>query len=588
MDRETTFRTLAAVGLSIAVMMAWAYLFGPQPGTLPPPTGMEAGAAAAQDQGPADPAASRQEPVAAADADKNPDAVADAGRWEKIEGTSGQANVEVFTSSRQIVFSARGGRLLSWKLLDYEQLPGSADGRPVDLVSPQARALDHDPLYVEVSDKDLEKTINEAWYQVSEGAADDDEREAFGLPEGTRRVAFRWADGAGLEVDKTLYIPDDGGFLAWLKWDVRRQGRSLDDAVICWGPGISRANPGDEKNRYAYRGRAIAALTSGIERYSPGKVDADISWPAALAPRWLALDAQHFAVAMVPRQPGVGMVRRYDLTGLGESAEEQNLALATGAREVVIFGGPKEDHLLKTLDKRLGVDLTSLVNWGFFGFLARPLYFALAWLERGVGNWGLAIIIITIVIKVIFYPLTQKSMVNMRRTQQQMAKLQPKVRKIKEKYRDKRDMEARRKMNEEMMALYSREGVNPMASLTGCMPMLLQLPVLYAMYTVLSAATELRGAPFFGWIHDLSAPDPYLVTPLVMGVTMLGQQLLTLTKTEDPQQKSQQRMMLMMPIMFTFFFLRLPSGLVLYWLVNNVLGIGQQVLINRHAERATE
>ncbi|HHN74043.1 MAG TPA: membrane protein insertase YidC, partial [Acidobacteria bacterium] len=103
-----------------------------------------------------------------------------------------------------------------------------------------------------------------------------------------------------------------------------------------------------------------------------------------------------------------------------------------------------------------------------------------------------------------------------------------------------------------------------------------------------SVATELRGAPFFGWIHDLSAPDPYLVTPLVMGVTMLGQQLLTLTKTEDPQQKSQQRMMLMMPVMFTFFFLRLPSGLVLYWLVNNILGIGQQVLINRHAERATE
>jgi YidC/Oxa1 family membrane protein insertase len=164
-----------------------------------------------------------------------------------------------------------------------------------------------------------------------------------------------------------------------------------------------------------------------------------------------------------------------------------------------------------------------------------------------------------------------------------MAKLQPKVRFIKEKYKDKRDMEARRKMNEEMMALYKREGVNPMASLTGCLPLLLQLPVLWAMYNVLSLCIDLRGAPLFGWILDLSARDPYFVTPVVMGVTMLAQQLMAMTKTEDPQQKSQQRMMLFMPIMFTFFFLSMPSGLVLYWLVNNVLGIGQQVLINRTA-----
>ncbi|HHN73788.1 MAG TPA: membrane protein insertase YidC, partial [Acidobacteria bacterium] len=511
MDRETTFRTLAAVGLSIAVMIAWAYFFGPKPGAVPPPAEAQESAAPAPMEPPTAPpttsAAVAQRP--AAEAAPTPDASGD--QWEKIEGTSGQANVEVFTDGQQIVFSARGGRLLSWRLLDYEQLPGADDGRPVDLVSPQARALDHDPLYIELADEQLEARINQAWYQVSEAAADGDEISSLGLPEGTRRVRFRWADGAGLEVEKTIFLPGDGAFLAWIEWDVRWQGRSLDDAAICWGPGISRSNPGDAKNRYAYRGRAIAALSSGIERYNPSKVDGDISWPAALAPRWMALDAQHFAVAMIPRQPGVGMVRRFDLASLGDSAEEQNLAIATTAREVVIFGGPKENHLLKALDQRLGVDLTSLVNWGFFGFLARPLYFALAWLERGVGNWGLAIIVITVVIKLIFFPLTQKSMVNMRRTQQRMAKLQPKVRKIKEKYRDKKDMEARRKMNEEMMALYSREGVNPMASLTGCMPMLLQLPVLYAMYTVLSVATELRGAPFFGWIHDLSAPDPYLV-----------------------------------------------------------------------------
>ena len=158
--------------------------------------------------------------------------------------------------------------------------------------------------------------------------------------------------------------------------------------------------------------------------------------------------------------------------------------------------------------------------------------------------------------------------------------------KIKEKYRDKRDMESRRKMNEETMALYQKEGVNPMSSLAGCFPLLLQLPVLYGMFRMLTVVVELRGAPFFGWIVDLSAPDPYFITPIVMGVTMFAQQLMTMAKTEDPQQRSQQRIMLFMPLMFTYFFLWAPSGLVVYWLVNNILGIGQQYFVNRHTKRA--
>ena len=147
----------------------------------------------------------------------------------------------------------------------------------------------------------------------------------------------------------------------------------------------------------------------------------------------------------------------------------------------------------------------------------------------------------------------------------------------------KKDPDARKKMNEEMMALYKKEGVNPMGGMAGCLPLLLQLPILWGMYTVLSGALELRGAPFLLWIRDLSIADPYYVTPLLMGATMFAQQMMAMTKAKDPQQKQQQRMMLFMPIMFTWFFLWLPSGLVLYWLVNNVLGIGQQWLINRQA-----
>jgi YidC/Oxa1 family membrane protein insertase len=227
-----------------------------------------------------------------------------------------------------------------------------------------------------------------------------------------------------------------------------------------------------------------------------------------------------------------------------------------------------------------------MVNWGIFSFIAVPLYGFLVWLFGIVGNFGVAIIIVTVIIKILFFPLTQRAMVNMRKTQERMSTLQPKMKAIRERFKKKKDPDARKKMNQEIMALYQKEGVNPMGGLAGCLPLLLQLPILYAMYRVLSNALELRGAPFFGWVHDLSLADPLMITPIVMGATMLAQQLMAMTKAKDPQQKQQQRMMLFMPIMFTFFFINMPSGLVLYWLVNNILGIGQQWLINRQAAKA--
>lgn len=593
MDRETTLRTLAAVGLSLAVMFLWAYFFSPKPPVKPPVTPAEIGqeSPGKQTQPPlpdnttsetADSQAAL--PVAAEPATES--AAEPEIQGERIEGEAGQPNIKIQTATREILLSPRGARILSWKLLDFEQVPGSKERRAVDLVSPQSKALHHDPLYLELPDPALEETVNQAWYLVDRQPPSDEERERLSLPERVQRISFRWASGSGMEVSKTIYVGQDGEYLAWIDWDARLDGRPLDGAALTWGPGIGRAVESEAKNRYAYRGLVVAALPGEIQRFKPQKTDVDVSWPEGMGPRWLALDTQHFALAMIQRAPAAAAVKVFDVQALGKESQAQRLGIQTTARQVTLFGGPKSDRLLKKLDKLLAIDMTSLVNWGFFGFLAKPLYVALGWVQSLVGNWGLAIIIITIVIKVLFFPLTQKSMVSMRRTQKKMAKLQPKVRRIKEKYRDKRDMDSRKKVNEETMALYQKEGVNPMASLTGCMPLVLQLPVLYAMYTVLTVATELRGAPLFGWLHDLSAPDPYFITPLVMGVTMLGQQLLTLTKTEDPQQKSQQRMMLMMPIMFTFFFLRLPSGLVLYWLINNVLGIGQQILINRHADAA--
>jgi len=215
-------------------------------------------------------------------------------------------------------------------------------------------------------------------------------------------------------------------------------------------------------------------------------------------------------------------------------------------------------------------------SFGFFGFIGRPLLWLLNAIYDVLGNYGFAIIILTIIIKILFLPLTHKQLSSMKK----MQAVQPKMKAIQAKYKkDKSDMKGRQKMNEEVMALYKKEGVNPLG---GCFPLLLQLPVLYAFYSFLPVAIELRQAPFILWVQDLSLKDPFYVTPLVMGATMFLQQKLTPMASVDPTQR---RMFTMMPLLFTFFFINLPSGLVLYWLVNNVLSIFQQIFINKQKDK---
>jgi YidC/Oxa1 family membrane protein insertase len=163
--------------------------------------------------------------------------------------------------------------------------------------------------------------------------------------------------------------------------------------------------------------------------------------------------------------------------------------------------------------------------------------------------------------------------------------LQPKIKSIKNKFKKNKDAESRSKMNQEMMDLYKREGVNPMGGITGCLPMIAQIPILMSFYFMLTVAVELRGAPFFGWIHDLSIADPLYVTPILMGVTMFAQQKMSMSKVKDPTQLQQQKIMMIMPFVFTYICIQMPAGMVLYWFVNNLLGIGQQWLVNRHTTR---
>ena len=245
-----------------------------------------------------------------------------------------------------------------------------------------------------------------------------------------------------------------------------------------------------------------------------------------------------------------------------------------------LYNGPKEINDLK----EAGHNLSAAVDYGWFTFLAKPLLVVLRWFYSFTHNYGIAIILLTIIIKIIFWPLTQKSYTSM----QKMKKIQPKIQQIREKYKDDKE-----KLNQELMQVYKTYKVNPMG---GCLPMALQIPVFFALYRMLNSAVELRHQPFALWIHDLTAPDrlnigfsidlPMIghldglpVLTILMGVTMFLQQKMT-PSSGDPRQE---KIMLIMPVMFTFFFINFPAGLVLYWFVNNILSIAQQYWINRHA-----
>jgi len=291
--------------------------------------------------------------------------------------------------------------------------------------------------------------------------------------------------------------------------------------------------------------------------------------------QWAGYNGKYFLAALIPMEPQDNHLRVWlKQEANGERRVQVFLPPGRFGMHLKMYLGPKE---LKILEKA-GNDLKRAVDLGWFTFVALPLLRALDLSHHVTGNYGIDIILLTVLIKILFYPLTQKSFQSMR----EMQKLQPQMAKIREQYKDDPQ-----RMNKETMELYRRHKVNPLG---GCLPMLLQTPILFGLYRALLSAVELRHAPFFGWINDLSAPDrlgsfpiPLVQPPgipvltLLMGASMLAQQWMT-PATGD---KSQQKMMMLMPVVFTFMFLKFPAGLTLYWLVNNVLTVAQQVAMKR-------
>ncbi len=285
---------------------------------------------------------------------------------------------------------------------------------------------------------------------------------------------------------------------------------------------------------------------------------------------WIAMLQHYFFSAWLPSS---GMPREFYTRRLEDGLYSAGVivpvgAVATGASATVtvpLYAGPEEQEKLAKIAP--GLDLT--IDYGWLTVIAVPLFWVLAWLNQWVGNWGVAIIVLTVIIKLLFYPLSAASY----RSMAKMRVLAPKLQKLKDQYG-----EDRQRLQQAMMGLYKTEKINPLG---GCMPIVVQIPVFIALYWVLLASVELRHAPFILWIDDLAAPDPWFILPILMAVTMFVQTWLN----PEPPDPVQARVMKIMPIVFSVFFFFFPAGLVLYWLVNNVLSIAQQWQITRVLER---
>lgn len=281
---------------------------------------------------------------------------------------------------------------------------------------------------------------------------------------------------------------------------------------------------------------------------------------------WIAIIQHYFVSAWLPK---AGVEREYFTNKVGDNLYTAGVVVpigtiapgASASVDVPLYIGPQETDTLRKVAP--GLDL--VVDYGWLTILAAPLFWLLRWIHGIVGNWGWAIVLLTVLIKLVFYPLNAKA----GRSMAQMKVLAPKMEKLKELYG-----EDRQKLNQAMMELYRTEKINPLG---GCLPIVVQIPVFIALYWVLLASIELRHAPWWGWIQDLSAPDPYFILPVIYAVSMFVQTKLN----PQPADPVQARIMLAMPIVFSIFFLFFPAGLVLYWVVQNLLSIVQQWHINR-------
>jgi YidC/Oxa1 family membrane protein insertase len=546
-------RVVVAFVLSILVLLAWSLLFAPKPPEAPQKeevTQVEKEKAVPQ---------SVEPPIA-----KVPTLPKEGA---KLHPTGREKEIVVETPLYEAVFTNAGPTIKSFKLKKYRKTPQS-NSDMIDLV--HLGESGEDFLKIDFNHGSNPQTPN-TFYHV------DAESISLIPASAPQDLTFKAVRSDGISVNQTFrFYPDE--YQIDLLVSLRNQSENQIQGNL-------RAHvkniPTKDRGRLSFVGLAI--LSDGkLEELEPN--DKEIKEEKRFTGQigWVAYEDEYFISAIVPDEHPEGSFKGASLPSGVLKGTYMTPPISLRPQEQVssqftLYFGPRELSLLKELGKQL--DLA--INFGFFDIVARPMLSALRFFNKYVKNYGVSIIIITILIKILFWPLTHKSYKSMK----EMQKLKPLMDKIREKYKHDKQQ-----MNKEVMALYRTYKVNPMG---GCLPMVIQIPVFIALYNLFGKSIELRHAPFMLWINDLSAPDrlfnlpieiPFMSPPygipvltLLMGATMF----ITQKMTPMPGDPTQAKVMMFLPLFFTFLFINFPSGLVLYWLVNNILQIGQQYRIKK-------
>lgn len=568
---DETRRLFLAALLSLAVFAIWSHFFPSRSVKPPAPATATATPSATASPGRA-PGSGVPGPGSAAGPAGRSQVPAWAG--QPVQGSAEQ-RVVLESRDAKAVFTSRGAQLVSLQIKDKDSKSGDVELLRNRIEGPFAfglvRGSDHKP-----------HPLNQALFQAQVD------------PSG-RAVLFRYRGPAGVAEKRFGF--DDQGFLESTVQVSGGGGEGNGGWAVVVGPGIRNPTQEEIGSRYGRR-LAVYKVGGDVAQLSPQR---ELEPKTVRRAEWIGLEDNYFLSAVIPRE---GVAQAVLEPVMIESSSRGNRFLPVPSkdditseekkllREYRIVLVPEGDALSLTsywgdmsYDKLAALphNLQRAVQLGKFSFLARPLLVALHWIhDNVVANYGWAIILLTVIIKLVLLPLTHTNMKSMRK----MQALNPRVQAIRERYKNKlRDkqgkpnLEAQRKMNDEVMGVYKEAGVNPVG---GCLPILLQMPILFAFFSLLTAAVELRHAPWLLWIVDLSTKDPYYVLPIVMGAAQWYQVRMA-PQAGDPMQR---RIFEMMPIVMTVMFIGVPSGLVLYWLTNNILTILQQAVYKRLEQRA--
>ena len=545
-------KTILAFALSFVILVGWSIFFAPQPKKEPPKESSNESVQPAPERGKSAVTISPAAPSKTVAAVEQPTVQQE------------EKRIKIDTPFYSAVFSNVGPTIKSFKLKKYRQTV-NPESPLVEMVTLEEGMGDY--LTILFDDSTDASTQNIAF------SADKD---SLTLQHGSEpaTIVFRGTNRNGIAITQTYrFHPDRYG---------------IDLAVTAANPntvpvnGVFRSTlrslpPKDKGGYYAYVGFALFLddKLDELEVEDPGETKS-----ATGTIGWISYEDNYFISAVVPEVPAKGSFTGKHLSsgvfeGVYQPAAVSLPPSAQATSEYELYLGPRDLSILK----KFGKNLDRAINFGWTDIIAKPLLYVLKFFDEYLHNYGVSIILLTILVKILFWPLTHKSYKSMK----EMQKLQPRMAKLREKYKGDKQ-----KLNQEMMALYKTYKVNPMG---GCLPMVVQIPVFFALFRVLGACIELRHAPFIFWINDLSAPDrlfhfsfqiPFMAPPygipvltLLMGASMFIQQKMTPT----PGDPAQAKIMMFLPVIFTFMFINFPSGLVLYWLVNNLLSIGQQYRI---------